>query len=371
MLVEIERPVKPGLLGQQLLQAALTLEVAGNTAYSELEGIPLAPSRKPGPTGIGFWSFRDLAQDQYSKHPPGPVGCVAIPPSALAVATRIDFHIHINLLQTPGEIVDWFTGDNPESVHYAAWSQLKIRVVLGSHADSAPGSGKTAIDDAKTAVADLKRSLGAAGTIVVYLGHSGMGPASEKQKLMEERQDEAYKAQKKMADQYDWFPKPYPVVKPEGHATGLLPLGFPYLTSRQLCDMIKAAKCSLVIIGTCDSMTELKGLSGGPPVVGFFSGKNNVTPGSWMLHAACAFLFSLIGLSYEKERWFELEPREVRQCGLATLGEALNAANEMLHARKVEGILSNFQDRHFNWPSGDMDDFAVLLQGDPNKLLLP
>jgi hypothetical protein len=344
----------------------------------------LAPSRKPGPTGIDFWpAFRDLVEDQNSKHlhTPGPVGCVVNGTSAPAHVTRIDFHIHINLGETPDKIVDWFKYDqesDQENVRQAAWSKLKINVVLGSHADSDPGS-------AKTAIYDLKQSLGAPETIVVYLGHSALRPASEEQKLKAERQDKVYQEQKKLADKDPSIPEPYPVVEPEGHATGLLPykvkvpqkggpdatLVLPYLTSRKLRDMIKAAKCSLVIIGACDSMTELKGLSGGPPVVGFFSGKNNFTAGDWMLHASFAFLFSLIGLSYKKGQWFDFEPSEVRQCGHATLGEALNAANEMLHARKVAGILSNFQNRHFNWPSDDMDDFALLLQGDPNRLLIP
>jgi hypothetical protein len=140
--------------------------------------------------------------------------------------------------------------------------------------------------DIKTAVADFKKSLQESGAVVVYMGHTTLD------------------------------------LK-KGVALGLTPKGGkqPEIPTKDLTDLLKKAKASLIVLAGCDSKSCIGTFSGGPVVVVTDSGKDLKTNTLEWAPALRAFLDVLIGSEVDDKGKVML-----LSGGPGTVNDALDAA---------------------------------------------
>lgn len=157
------------------------------------------------------------------------------------------------------------------------------------------GVSMTLLDNPKTGIAYLKKSLSASGTIVVYMGHTSLVQKAKKVFVAEG-------------------------LAPEGAKKTIL-------KNAALVSLLEKARANIVILAGCatDACIPSK-LKNGVIVITTASGRNGVTHTAHWARALTGFLLALVGWKFDGKTVTQL------QSGSATVQEAIDIANKFFPA---------------------------------------
>lgn len=152
------------------------------------------------------------------------------------------------------------------------------------------GVTMTLFENEKTGIEEFKRSIGASGTIVVYMGHTSLVAKTKKVFV----------------------------------AQGLAPEGAkkPILMNAALVNLLEKAKANIVILAGCatDACIPTK-LKNNIIVITTASGSDGTTNSSYWARALTGFLLALVGWKFDGKAVAQLPS------GTATIQEALDIGN--------------------------------------------
>ena len=153
------------------------------------------------------------------------------------------------------------------------------------------GVTMTLFENEKKGLEDLKRSISASGTIVVYMGHTSLVEKTKK----------VFVAQG---------------LAPEGPEKTIL-------TNAALVRLLEKAKASIVILAGCatDACIPAK-LKNSVIVITMASGRDGVTDSSFWARALTGFLLALVGWKFDGKTVTQLPS------GTATVQEAIDIGNK-------------------------------------------
>jgi hypothetical protein len=153
------------------------------------------------------------------------------------------------------------------------------------------GLTMTPFEDVKKGLEDFKRSIGASGTIVVYMGHTSLVEKTKKVFVAEG-------------------------LAPEGAKKTIL-------KNAALVALLEKAKANIVILAGCatDACVPKK-LKNGVIVITTASGRDGVTHSAYWARALTGFLLALVGWKFDGTTVTQIPT------GSATVNEAIEIGNE-------------------------------------------